>query len=70
MTNAEKQHAFHARHSLIDRLHCADMKRRERLEKDPAKWLRFYLPQTFLRPFDKPHLEIIDGAMKAHEKIR
>jgi len=67
MTNAEKQHAFHARHSLIERLHCDDMKRRERLEKDPAKWLRFYLPQTFLRPFDKPHLEIIDGAMKAHE---
>lgn len=64
--SADRKAASIARHSAVDRRECADPKRRKRLEKNPVEWLRYYLDQAFYRPFEKPHLEIIEGAMNAH----
>lgn len=46
---------------------CKDIGRRDRLETDPVAWLRHYLGATYSREFERPHLEIIRGAMHAHE---
>lgn len=51
----------------IDRRECEDPKRRARLEKNPEKWLKHYLPQAFTRPFRKAHHSIIDGAVNAQQ---
>lgn len=51
----------------IVRVACADPKRRKRLERSAEKWLKYYLAETYTRPFEKPHREIIAGAVKAHE---
>lgn len=67
-TTADRVHAHVARHSLVERgVECEDWPRRRRLEKDQAKWLRWYLPEAYSRPFDQPHIEIIHGVMRAHE---
>lgn len=67
MSGAEKKAAWSARHAMVERKECADQKRKKKLEADPAKWLRHYLPQAYTRQFDKPHIEIIAGAMKAND---
>lgn len=64
-SGAERTAAYVARHSMVERRVCADPDRRARLEKDPQQWLRYYLAQTYVRPFDKPHTDIIDGVMRA-----
>jgi len=43
----------------------ADPQRRARLEQSPVDWLRHYLPATYALPFERPHLELIHGAMSA-----
>jgi hypothetical protein len=32
-----------------------------------VRWLKHYLAATFTRPFETPHLQIIDGTMQAHQ---
>jgi hypothetical protein len=65
MSSADKVHKHQIEHSKVDRLPCEDPKRRARLEKDALKWLRWYCPEAFTRPFEKPHVVIIEGAIHA-----
>ena len=64
-TSAEKVARFRAKHNAITRRACADQKRRDRLERHPARWLRWYMPQAFCLPWSDAHREIIDGAVEA-----
>jgi len=54
-----------AEHSAVDLPECEDKARRRKLEADPIKWLRHYLEQAYSRPFERPHLAIIEGAIHA-----
>ena len=56
-----------AERSKVDRVPCADPSRRARMEADPVAWLKYYMASTFTRPFERPHLEIVAGVMRAHE---
>ncbi|MEY4940407.1 MAG: hypothetical protein RIQ93_2142 [Verrucomicrobiota bacterium] len=56
-----------AERSKVDRVPPADPDRRKRLEADPVAWLRFYLAGTYTRPFERPHVEIVAGVIKATE---
>jgi len=49
----------------LTRRQPADQKRRKRLERDPAKWLRFYMRSAFPIAFSAGHKAIIDGVIKA-----
>lgn len=53
--------------NALERRECADPKRRRKLEADPQAWLKHYLAETYYRPFERPHHEIIAGALTAHE---
>jgi hypothetical protein len=64
--DSDKHTTATAERSKVDRVPCADPARRKRLEADPVKWLKHYLAATFTRPFETPHLQIIDGTMQAH----
>ena len=66
-TGAERVAAHVARHSLVEWRQCADPKRRARLEKKPQAWITHYGADAFFRKLDRPHKEIIDGCMYAHE---
>ena len=54
-----------ARNAMDDPV-CKNPATRKRLEKhgNEQKWLKHYLAQTYTRPFEKPHIEIIESAMK------
>ncbi len=65
--SADRHANITAEKSKVDRVPCEDPKRRARLEADPVAWLRHYLAGTYTRPFERPHIEIVAGAMKAHE---
>ncbi|MFH1517493.1 MAG: terminase gpA endonuclease subunit, partial [Pseudomonadota bacterium] len=65
--SADKVHRWQIRHARVTRRECADWRRRKRLEKDPRKWLRWYLAGAYTRPFEKPHKEIVAGVMRAHD---
>ena len=65
--NAKIMAAQTARHNAIERRKPADPARRKRLEATPIKWLRYYLAETYTRPFEKPHIEIVRGVLDAHE---
>jgi hypothetical protein len=54
-----------ARHSLVQWRECEDPKRRARLESDRPAWLRYYFGGVFFRPFEQPHMTIIDGSTEA-----
>lgn len=66
VSSADKKAGAVIQHNLVDLPLCADPARRARLEKVPAKWLKYYLANTFYGPFETPHLQIIDGTMEAH----
>lgn len=59
--------AFRDRKRTLVRQECADPARRKRLEKDPEKWLKWYLNTTYTRPFRGAHKKIIDGAINAQK---
>jgi hypothetical protein len=42
-----------------------EAKRRAKLEKDPAAWLRWYLPERFPLPFGPVHHEIIKACVRS-----
>ena len=65
--NAQYKAAAVMRHNAIVRRKPVAPARRKRLEADPVKWLKWYLAETYTRPFEKPHFEIIRGAINAHE---
>ena len=66
---ADRVAAHVARRSAVTRLKCQDPKRRARLEKNPAKWLKWYMASTYPRPWDKPHLVILKGIMDASNNL-
>ncbi|HMP71779.1 MAG TPA: phage terminase large subunit family protein [Kiritimatiellia bacterium] len=51
--------------SLVERRPVADPKRRKRLERDPAAWLRWYLSAAFPLPFGAVHKDMIGAAVRA-----
>ena len=67
VSNKDRQAKFVEQHNTIVRLECENRKRRDLLEKSPTKWLKWYLAETYTRKFEKPHTDIIDGAIKADE---
>ena len=50
---------------LVQYRECADPARRAALEADRPAWLRHYFPDVFSRPFERPHLAIIEGSTQA-----
>lgn len=64
-TNAQKVRDFRNRDRLIPYADPEDAKRRKRLEKDPAKWLRYYLEDRFPLPFGEVHLKMIHACIRA-----
>ena len=67
MSSSDRHTVITAERSMVDRVPCADPERRARLEADPVAWLKHYMAATFTRPFERPHLEIVAGVMRAHE---
>ena len=66
-TAAERVAAQVNRGNCVTLQPCADPERRARLEADPVAWLQWYLHQTYTRPFERPHREIVAGVLRAHE---
>ena len=69
ITKTDRQANWVAGRNTIERLQCADPKRRKRLEKrgNEKDWLKFYLAETYPRPFERPHEEMISGIIAADE---
>lgn len=65
-SSADRVHEAVSEHSKVDRKQCADPARRKRLEGSAPQWLKYYLGFTYTRPFERPHKEIIAGALEAH----
>ena len=65
IADATKKANATAEHSKVDRLPCADLARRKRLEADDEAWLRWYCDKDFWLPFEKPHKAIIAEARTA-----
>lgn len=63
--DADRQSNRNAKNSQVPWIECEDPARRARLEKDRAKWAKWYCAETFTRPFEKPHYAIIEGAGEA-----
>jgi len=61
----ERVDAHRQRHRVVEWKQPEDASRRTRLEKSASAWLRYYMPQTYTRPFDDPQNAIIEGAVKA-----
>ena len=66
-TSAQRMQASRERAATVDRRVCADPGRRAKYEKSCPRWLRHYLAGAYFRPFEKPHKEIINGALTASE---
>jgi len=67
MTSAEKVRAHRARERHIPYAAPApeEDRRRRKLEKDPAAWLAYYLPDRFPLPFGEVHEHIITSCIRA-----
>lgn len=65
ITYNERRRERRAAASLIERKPCADPVRREKLERDPAAWLQWYLATAFPLPFGNVHRDIIKAASRA-----
>lgn len=70
ITNADKVARRIENRNTIERKKCADPARRKRLEKrgNEKKWLKWYLAETYPRPFEKPHDAMIEGIIEADEQ--
>lgn len=66
-TSAQRHHDLKTEHSTITLPPCKHPDLRAELEADPPRWLKHYLAEAYPRPFDKPHLAIIDGAIHASD---
>ena len=66
-SSADRMAKTVSKRAQVPRRKCENPARRKRLEKDPAKWLKWYLSEAFTRPFEKAHYGIIEGAVEAHE---
>ena len=65
MTNNEKQDAFQERRNTIYRRNPQNTSRRNKLEKKPEEWLKWYFYAAYPKPFSDGHKEIIAGAINA-----
>ena len=63
-SGAERQRDFKRKEATIFRRPCADPARRKSLERSPAKWLKYYLVESYPMPFGKVHYDIIKAAMR------
>jgi len=52
-------------HRVVKRRKPKSIKRRQRLEKDPEQWLKYYFPTAYRLPFGRPHKEMIMRAQYA-----
>ena len=66
-TSGQRDHDLKTEHSTITLPLCKHPELRAELEADPPRWLKHYLAEAYPRPFDKPHLAIIDGAIHASD---
>jgi len=64
---AEYAHRTVARHSRVYWREPEDISRRLELEANPIKWLKHYHGEAFSRPFETPHITIIESAIKAYQ---
>lgn len=62
-SEAARQRAAKAAGNALPRLAPADPRRRKRLERDPAKWLKYYFPDIFVLPFSDGHRAIIKAVV-------
>ena len=67
-SGSERYSLHRNRLNMIELVPCEDMARRDNLESKPAEWLKHYLADTYTRPFEKLHHEIIEGSLNAAEK--
>lgn len=65
LSASQKMRDMRARDRLIAYSDPEDAKRRKRLEKDPAKWLQWYLPDRFPLAFGEVHKQIISACIRA-----
>lgn len=67
VNTADRVAAFKSRRQQVEWCAPANPSRRKRLEKhgNEKLWLKYYLGATYTREFEKPHIEIIEGAVKA-----
>jgi hypothetical protein len=52
-------------HAQVTLAECADPARRARLEADLPAWLKWYLANSYTRPFEDLHLATIKGTLEA-----
>lgn len=64
-SKAALMRANRKRENVIRDENPEDFKRRKRLEKDPAKWLQWYIPEKYSAPFCDTHKEMIDAGVRA-----
>ena len=64
-TESERVRALRNRERHVPFSDPADFKRRKRLEKDPAKWLRYYLGERFPVLFGGIHIELINACLRS-----
>lgn len=65
MSGADRVAKHIAARNTITRLKCRGPKRRERLEKNDAAWLKWYCPEAYFLSFEKPHKAIIEEVREA-----
>lgn len=64
-TSSDRARRHRQRMAAIQRRPVADMARRRRLERDPAKWLKYYLGSAFPLPWGRVHTDMIQAAVRA-----
>lgn len=64
-SSADRVKALRERQRALDCQPCADPARRKRLERDPVKWLRWYMETAFTFPFSDGHLLLIERVIHA-----
>jgi len=62
---ADRMRAFRERGATVPRRACKHPRLRAAREANCPRWLRYYLAAAYFRPFEKPHKEIIRGALTA-----
>lgn len=67
LVSTDRHTEARSEHSRVDLPPCADLARRARLEASPERWLKWYLPAAYVRPFEQPHRQIIAGTMEANK---
>lgn len=64
-SNTERTLEKRERDRAIERRTCEDQKRRTKLERDPAAWLKWYMGSLYYLGWSPAHREMIEKAVKA-----